>query len=92
MSTSTEQDKKQGRTAHQFTVIVNGRSATVTEKELTFEEVVALSGLPTGSDKAFVVTYRRGAGNKHEGSMVEGGDPVKVKDGMIFNVESTNRS
>ena len=54
--------------------------------------MVALSGLPTGADKAFIVTYRRAAGNKPEGSMVEGGEPVKVKDGMIFNVESTNRS
>lgn len=92
MSTNTSQEKNHGHTPHQVTVIVNGRSVTVDEKELTFDRVVALSGLPTGPDKAFVITYRRGEGNKPEGSMVEGGDPVKVKDGMVFNVESTNRS
>jgi Multiubiquitin len=92
MSTDTEQETDQDKDPREFNVIVNGRSETVTSKELTFHDVVALSGLPTGDDKAFIVTYRRGHGNKPDGSMVEGGDPVKVKEGMIFNVESTNRS
>lgn len=92
MNTETEQEKDQDKDPREFNVIVNGRRETVTSKELTFHGVVALSGLPTGDDTAFIVTYRRGHGNKPDGSMVEGGDPVKVKEGMIFNVESTNRS
>jgi hypothetical protein len=91
MSTSTEQETKE-KEQHEATIIVNGRSVTVTEKELTFDRVVELSVLPTGPDIIFTITYRRGHGNKPEGSMVEGGDPVKAKDGMVFNVDSTNRS
>jgi Multiubiquitin len=88
---STLQDEK-AHAPHQTTIIINGRSVTVTGKELTFQEVVSLSGLPTGPDVAFTISYRRGHGNKPEGSMVEGGDPVKVKNGMVFNVDSTTRS
>lgn len=77
---------------HDKTIIINGRSAAVTAKELTFQQVVELSGLPTGPDIVFTISYRRGQGNRPEGSMVQGGDPVKVKGGMVFNVDPTNRS
>ncbi|MFL5844507.1 MAG: multiubiquitin domain-containing protein [Solirubrobacteraceae bacterium] len=90
MNSSSAKDP--GHEPHQNTVIVNGRSVAVTDKELTYEQVVALSGLPTGPEASFIVTYNRGHGDKPTGSMVKGGDPVKVKDGMIFNVEPTNRS
>jgi Multiubiquitin len=39
----------------------------------------------------FTVTYRRGEGNKPEGTLVEG-ETVKVKEGMIFNVTATDKS
>jgi hypothetical protein len=78
---------------HDVTVVVNGRTVELDHKEeLTFDEVVEVSGLPTGPDITFTITYRRGHGNKPEGSMVEGGDPVRVNDGMVFSVSSTNRS
>lgn len=83
------QDKISGR---EVTIVINGRSVSTEEKELTFEEVVALSGKPTGPNIVFTVSYRNGHGNKAAGSMVQGGEPVKVKDKMIFNVDSTNRS
>lgn len=93
MSSITEQDSEgQRHTPHEATIIINGRSVSVTEKELTFDQVVGLSGLPTGPNISFTITYRKGRGNKPAGSMVEGGDPVKVKDGTIFNVDSTDRS
>jgi hypothetical protein len=91
MSTQVEQ-QAQTTHEHEFTIIINGRSVTITDKYLTFDQVVALSGLPSDPNTIFTITYRRGEGNKPDGSMVEGGDPVKVKDGMIFNVEPTNRS
>jgi Multiubiquitin len=78
-----------------FTVIVNGREKTVTSKELTFAQVVALAfeSPPTGPNILFTITYRKGDNeHKPEGTMVEGGDPVKVKDGMIFNVTATDKS
>ncbi len=73
------------------TIIVNARSHTVTKGELSFAEVIALSGLPGGENVVFTVTYRRGHGEKPEGSLVEG-ETVKVKDGMIFNVTRTDKS
>ncbi len=76
-----------------ITIVVNGREQTIDDKDLTFAEVVALAfdPVPTGPNVGFTVTYRRGHGNKPEGSMVEG-DSVKVKDGMIFNVTPTDKS
>jgi hypothetical protein len=76
-----------------FTIVVNGRERVVTSKELTFDEVVGLAfdNPPTGPNITFTITYRRGHGEKPEGSLVEGG-AVKVKDGMIFNVKATDKS
>jgi hypothetical protein len=73
-------------------VFINGREVKIREKELTFAQVVALSGMPTGPEIVFTISYRKGHGEKPEGSMVEGGAPVKVMKGMVFNVSSTNRS
>jgi hypothetical protein len=73
------------------TIIINGRSLQVTEKELTFERLVTLSGLTGDANTIFTVTYRRGHGNKPEGELVAG-ESVKVKDGMIFSVTPTNKS
>jgi len=75
------------------TIIVNGREKSVTSKELTFDEVVdlAFDDPQRGPYIVFTITYRRGQGEKPEGSLVEG-DTVKVKDGMIFNVTRTDKS
>jgi hypothetical protein len=76
-----------------ITIIVNGRQKVVTEKEMSFAEIIALAfdNPPTGPNIVFTVTYRRGHGNKPEGTLVEG-ETVKVKDGMIFNVTATDKS
>jgi hypothetical protein len=76
-----------------ITIIVNGRQKVVSAKELSFAQVVALAfdTPPTGQNIVFTVTYRKGEGNKPEGTMVEG-DEVKVKDGMVFNVTATDKS
>lgn len=77
----------------EFTIIVNGRQKTMTEKELSFAEIVALAfdNPPTGPNILFTITYRKGEGNKPEGTLVEG-ESVKIKDGMIFNVTATDKS
>jgi hypothetical protein len=78
----------------QFTIYVNGRARQVAAKELlTFDEVVALAfeNPAKGPNTVYTVTYRRGEGNKPEGTLVEG-ESVKVKDGMIFNVTRTDKS
>ncbi len=84
--------KAAGKTA---TVIVNGTPKEVSAKELTFEQVVELAfpNNPWGNPNTiYTVAYRRGEGNKPQGSMVQGGEPVKVKDGMIFDVTPTDKS
>lgn len=74
-------------------VIVNGRKKVVTTDELTFDEVVALAydPVPSGPNWVFTITYRRGGGNKPEGTL-RPGESVKVKEGMIFNVTATDKS
>ena len=88
--TQEHEDKKEKKTV---TIIVNGRPKEVSEKELSFAQVVALAfGASTGgADTIFTVTYRKGEGKKPEGTLVSG-EMVKIKEGMIFNVTSTTKS
>ncbi len=77
----------------EFTIIVNAREKIVTERELSFEQVVALAfpTAPYGANTAYTITYRRGQGNKPEGILVAG-QSVQVKDRMIFDVTATDKS
>lgn len=79
--------------AKQYEVIVNGRQKVVSADELTFDEVVALAfdPVPGGPNWVFTITYRRGHGNKPDGTL-QSGESVKVKEGMIFNVTATDKS
>ena len=74
-------------------IIVNGREKVVTGKEISFDQVVALAFAqpPTGPNIVITVTYHRGHGGKPEGSLLPGGT-VMVKEGMIFDVTSTDKS
>ncbi len=75
------------------TIIINGRQLQVAGKEISFSQVVALAfpTPPAGQNIMFSVTYRRGHGNKPEGTLVEG-QSVRLHEGMIFNVTSTDKS
>lgn len=75
------------------TIIMNGREKTIADKELTYSELLALAfdPIPTGEFICFSISYRRGQGNKPEGTLDEG-ESVKVKEGMIFNVSFTDKS
>ena len=87
----SEQENRNDGHEKEVNIIVNGRQKTVTAKELSFEEIVALSGLPTGPNTIFTITYRKGEGHKPEGTLVAD-EKVKIKDGMIFNVTPTDKS
>ena len=78
---------------HTYTIVVNGQQKTVETDELTVDQVVALAfnPVPSGPNVMFTVTYRRGHGDKPEGTLTEG-ETVKVKEGMIFDVTATDRS
>ena len=77
----------------QFTIIVNGRQRLVTNKNLTFAEVVQLAfdDAIFNEMTIYTITFKRGDGEKPEGTLVEG-DTVKIKEGMIFNVTRTDKS
>jgi Multiubiquitin len=79
--------------SRQFTIVVNGREKIVAQRELSFRELVALAfdNPATAGNTVYTIPYRRGEGNKPEGTLVEG-ESVKVKNGMIFNVTATDKS
>jgi len=74
-----------------YTIIVNGRPREVTERKLTYLEVVQLAypGEESSDTIVFTVTYSNPCGR--DGSLVAG-DEVKIKDGVIFNVVRTDQS
>jgi hypothetical protein len=77
----------------QFTIVVNAQETVVQGKELTFDQIVALAfpGGHQGGNWVHTITYRRGMGNKPEGSLVSG-ETVRIKERMIFNVTATYKS
>jgi hypothetical protein len=90
---SKDKDKDKDKDPKETTIVVNGREKTVTGKELSFDQLIRLAfdNPPTGEFICFTITYRRGHGNKPEGSLTEN-ESVKVKEGMIFNVTATDKS
>ncbi len=97
MDTTAETKENQNKANHPekkiITIVVNGREKEWSEKEITFDQVIELAfgSLPSNPNIAYTVTYKRGEGNKPEGTMVKG-QSVKVKDGEIFNATATDRS
>ena len=88
------EDKKQdGSERKSVTIIINGSEFNVPKEELSFSELVALAfeNPPTGPKVIFTITYRRGHGDKPEGTL-RPGESVRVKEGMIFNVTPTDQS
>ncbi len=61
--------------------------------EICYPQVVKLEfpDFVEGGADTYSVKYKRGNGNKPEGTLVPG-ECVKVKDGMIFNVSKTGQS
>lgn len=75
-----------------YTINVNGRWKDVTTHFLTFQQLVELDAeLIRGPNVTYTVTFKRGHGEKPEGTLVEG-ESVKVKERMIFNVTATDKS
>ncbi len=74
-----------------FSIIVNGRPRTITEKKLTYIDAVHLAypGEEPSDTVSFTVTYSNPHGK--DGSLVAGQD-TPVHDGMILNVHKTDRS
>lgn len=76
----------------EITIVVNGREKTVSQRELTFDELVVLAFGPPNTDASvYTITYQRGPDHHEKGSLVQG-DSVRLKQGMIFNVVRTDKS
>lgn len=76
----------------QVTIVVNGRAKKWAKDKISYDELVALSGLPppSGPNPGFTITYHNGPGH-HDGTVVPG-QSVEVRNGMVFNVTPTNQS
>ena len=77
----------------EITVVINGTAKVIEKERLSFEEVIALAfdNPPTGEGVQFTVQFSRGHSDKPKGTLVEG-QSVQTKDGMEFDVTTTNRS
>ncbi len=76
-----------------YTIYVNTREKQFPKHIITFREVVELAfENPVFSDDfTYTVTFKRGEGNKHTGTLSEGEETI-VKEGMIFDVTKAIRS
>lgn len=76
-----------------FTIIVNAQQKVFMNDFITYQEIIALAFIepPTGDTVTFTISYRNGVQPTPEGTMIED-HAVKVQEGMIFNVTSTNKS
>lgn len=76
-----------------YTIFVNTREHTWTDKEISFEQVIILHYGSISNDPKviYTVTYKKGHGDKPEGSMVKG-TIIKVKNEMRFNVSDSINS
>ncbi|UFS62746.1 multiubiquitin domain-containing protein [Sulfurimonas sp. HSL-3221] len=76
----------------EYSIIINGRPVTVKDHKLTYEQVLELAKIPAGGQTTlYIITYERGEHGNAEGTLAPGGFVV-IKDGMVFNVDTTNKS
>jgi hypothetical protein len=69
---------------------VNGRTKTVTNGVITFEELLALAFGPASSEAVFVATYDKGIDGAH--GILEPGQIIGIKEHMVFNIMETNQA
>lgn len=84
-------DKGKDKPDKSYTLVVNGRPKTVTEKKQTYRDIARLAYPDANFDQfLYTITYFKGDGG-HEGDLVEG-ETVTVKDEMVFNVRRSDKS
>jgi len=69
------------------TIIVNGTPFETPKDDIPYIEIVAMAfpEYEKHPERTYLITYRRGQGNKPEGTLLPGGT-ADVKEGMIFDV------
>jgi len=86
-------DKENGNEEHkEVTIIANAREKKWNKKEISYKEVIELAfgEYIENENIEYTVAYSRAHGDKN-GTLIKG-ESVKVKDGMIFNVNKTDKS
>ena len=75
------------------TIVVEGTEHEWPKDDISYAEVVTLEvpDYAQHPEITYSVRYKRGHGNKPEGTLALGAN-VKVKEGMIFNVSETGQS
>lgn len=76
-----------------YEIVVNARPRTVTDRQVTFEQVVQFA-FPGQHDPTvvFSMTYRHAASKPHAGELGPGGVVRVKKKGTVFNVTRTVKS
>lgn len=92
MTSETEHSaEKSGKVA---TIFINGRPRDVTQKELTFDELVNIAygpNPPRGELIVYTISWRKSGHDDREEDLLPG-QSLKVKDGMVVDVVLTDRS
>lgn len=75
-------------------IVVEGTPHELPKTEISYVDVVALEfpDFAQHPERSYSVKYSRGHGDKPEGILSPGSVPIKVKDGMIFNVSPSGQS
>ena len=71
------------------TISINENGRTWYREDISYEDLVRIYGLPV--DNVYSITFAKGDESKPQGTLVKG-ESVKVKDGMYFNVFSTDNA
>jgi hypothetical protein len=73
------------------TIKVNGEPHKWTKKDISFDEVLTLAGLPLDPTITYSVKYTNGPGKEPDGILAKG-TSVRVKDDMRFKAHKTGQS
>lgn len=86
-----DDDKNKGKPEKDYTIKVNGRDRTVTDKKQSYRSIATIAYPDANFDQfLYTITFFKGESG-HEGDLVEG-ETVNVKDGMVFNVRRSDKS
>ena len=78
---SAPQDKE-------INIIVNGRPKKVPDRDISYDDLVALAFNPVPPNAYFTVTWSHG----NQGGTVQPGQTVPIRNGMKFDVTETGQS
>jgi len=92
MSVSAEQAHQDPEPQHEhpIEIIINTIPTTVDQRIFNYDEIVKLA-FPDETGRKYNVVYRK-AEKPKDGSLVQGGPSVEVKQGTIFDVTPTTES